>query len=115
AWMMTRAMRNKIRTIKDSQGRYIYHTSLAADTPDTLLGYPVFLAEDMPTPAADTVGALFGDFGQAYCVVDRLGADVIRDPYTKPGFVKWYVRKRVGGALTNPEAVKAFILGSEPA
>jgi len=45
-----------------------------------------------------------------------LGVAVLRDPgYSKPGFVRWYVRKRVGGALTNPEAVKALVLGTEPA
>lgn len=115
AWMMTRAFRNKVRKLRDSQGRFLFETSLAAGVPDTLLGYPVVLAEDMPALATDEIGALFGDFQQAYACVDRSGIDVIRDPYSAPGRVRWYARKRLGGAVVNPEAYKALILGTEPA
>lgn len=112
SWMMTRAMRNKVRKLKDKEDRYLFEPSLQAGTPDRLLGYPVFLAEDMPALDFDVVGALFGNFRQAYTIVDRAGVTVQRDTITKPGFVKYYARKRVGGALTNPEAVKALVLGT---
>lgn len=112
SWMMTRAMRNKVRKLKDLENRYLFEPSLQAGTPDRLLGYPVFLAEDMPALDVDVVGALFGNFREAYTVVDRLGITVQRDTITKPGWVKYYARRRVGGAMTNPEAVKALVLGS---
>ncbi|PTE18071.1 phage major capsid protein [Phaeovulum veldkampii] len=115
SWMMTRAMRNRIRKLKDADGRFIYQASLDAAIPDRLMGYPVNLAEDMPALADGAVGALFGDFRQAYTIADRIGLAVIRDQLTQPGFVRWYVRRRVGGALTNPEAVKALVLGVKPA
>lgn len=113
-WMMPRAVRTLIRDLKDSQGRFYFQPSLSEGVPDRLMGYPVVLAEDMDAPAADTVGMFFGNFGEAYTVVDRLGMQVIRDPYTSPGNVKFYSAKRVGGALTNPEAVKALVLGTAP-
>lgn len=116
-WMMTRAMRTQIRKLKDSNARPLLQPATAGAQvgfAETLLGYPVFLAEDMPAIEADAVGALFGDFGEAYTIVDRMGVQVIRDPFTAPGFTKFYVSKRVGGALTNPEAVKALVLGDEP-
>lgn len=113
-WMMTRAFRNKVRKLKDTQNRYLFEASLQAGVPDRLLGFPVFLAEDMDAPAADTVGAYFGNFGEAYTIVDRTGITVQRDAVTQPGWVKYYTRRRVGGALTNPEAVKALVLGTEP-
>lgn len=115
SFLMTRKMRNIVRKLKDSESRPFFQPSLSQGLPDRLMGYPVFLAEDMGDLAADGVGMLFGDFGQAYTVVDRMGIQVIRDPFTQPGFVKYYVSKRVGGAVTNPEAVKALVLGSEPA
>jgi len=62
AFMMTRAMRNQIRLIKDTQDRFLLEPSLAAGVPDTLLGYPIILAEDMPAPADGVVGILFGEF-----------------------------------------------------
>ena len=74
----------------------------------------MIIADDMDAPAANTVGMLFGNFGEAYTIVDRIGMQVIRDPYTTPGNVKFYTAKRVGGALTNTEAIKALVLGSKP-
>lgn len=115
SWMMTRAMRNKIRKLKDSDGRFVYQASLDAAIPDRLLGYPVNLAEDMPALADGVVGALFGHFREAYTIADRIGLAVVRHVYSQPGYVRWYVRRRVGGAMTNPEAVKALVLGAEPA
>lgn len=114
SFMMPRAVRNLVRDLKDSQGRFYFQPSLSEGVPDRLMGYPVYLAEDMDAPDTDTVAMFFGNFGEAYTVVDREGMQVIRDPYTSPGNVKFYVAKRVGGALTNPEAVKALVLGSEP-
>ncbi|WP_421621776.1 phage major capsid protein [Alkalilimnicola ehrlichii] len=114
-FMMSRATMNKIRKLRDGDDRALLQMSLAEGRPNTLLGFPVVIAEDMPDPAADSESILFGDFGQAYTIVDRVGISVLRDPgYTTPGFIKWYVRKRIGGALTNPEAVKAVVFGAEP-
>lgn len=113
SWLMTRAFRNKLRKLKDGQDRYLYIPSLDSASPDRLLGYPVYLAEDMPAIEADAVGALFGDFRQAYTIVDRTGITAQRDAVTQPGWVKFYCRRRVGGALTNPEAVKALVLGEQ--
>lgn len=115
SWLMTRAFRNKVRKLKDNQDRYLLQPSLESGVPDTLLGYPVYLAEDMPALAADVTGALFGSFSDGYTVVDRTGLTVQRDAVTQPGWVKYYVRRRIGGAVTNPEAIKALVLGTEPA
>jgi len=114
SWLMTRAFRNKIRKLKDSQGRYLLQPSIAAAAPDTLLGYPLLIAEDMPALATDGVGALFGDFSQGYKIVDRSGLTIQRDAVTKIGWIRYYVRRRIGGALVNPEAIKVLVLGTEP-
>lgn len=113
-FMMTRAMRNRIRKLKDAEARPLLQPSLAEGVPDRLLGYPIMLSEDMPALAADAPGVLFGNFAQAYTIVDRIGVAIIRDVYSQPGFVRWYVRRRVGGALTNPESIKVLVLGSDP-
>lgn len=114
SFLMTRAMRNKIRKLRDGDDRSLLQMSLADGVPDRLLGYPVRLAEDMAQPDDDVVGILFGDFRQAYTIVDRVGITIQRDTLTRPGFCRWYARKRVGGAVTNPEAIKALVLGIEP-
>ena len=62
-------------------------------------------------PNASTNGnlaVLFGNFKKAYTIVDRLGMNVIRDPYTVKGQVAFYTSKRVGNVLTDDNAVKAL-------
>jgi HK97 family phage major capsid protein len=39
-------------------------------------------------------------------VLDRTQLEILRDPYSKKGAVQFYVRKRVGGAVRNSEAIK---------
>lgn len=72
----------------------------------TLLEKPVKLFDDMPVIAANALPIAYGDFSNGYTVVDRVSINVRADPYTAPGFMKYYSTKRVGGAVTNFEAIK---------
>jgi HK97 family phage major capsid protein len=105
-FMMARSVLSGIRKFKDSTGNYLWQPSLQAGQPQTLLGYPVYTAEDMPTVAADSLSIAFGNFGVGYLVVDRAGIRVLRDPYTNKPNVKFYTTKRVGGGVVNFEAIK---------
>jgi len=51
-----------IRKLKDSNGVYVWAPGLTADTPGTILGYPVFTDPNMPTVALSAKSILFGDF-----------------------------------------------------
>ncbi|MGG7565992.1 phage major capsid protein [Rhodovulum sp. DZ06] len=106
AWMMNSATVSKIRKLKDADGRFIWSDSLTEGQPARLLGYPVIEAEDMPDMAADGLPIAFGNFRRGYTITDRMGMTVIRDNVTKPGWTKLYFAKRVGGALTDSNAVK---------
>src|SRR3546814_16896035 len=46
------------------------------------------------------------DWNRAYTIADRMGVSILRDPYTKKPFVQFYATKRVGGGITNFEAIK---------
>ena len=69
-------------------------------------GRAAYFASDMPEVASNAIVAAYGDFRQAYLIVDRMGIRVLRDPYTDKPFVKFYTTKRVGGDVVNYEAVK---------
>ena len=43
---------------------------------------------------------------RGYIIVDRVGIRVVRDNLTKPGWVRFYVYKRVGGATLDTNAIK---------
>jgi HK97 family phage major capsid protein len=76
------------------------------DNPDTVLGCAVMQCADMPAISKGNIVMAFADFKSAYQVVDRHGIRMLRDPYTDKPFVKYYTTKRVGGDVTNFEAVK---------
>jgi HK97 family phage major capsid protein len=106
-WLMSRSVADAVRKFKDSSSElYVWQPGLQAGTPSTLLGHPVLLAEDMPSIASGSYSIAFGNFKEAYTIVDRIGVRVLRDPYTAAPFIKFRCNKRVGGDVVNFEAVK---------
>ena len=106
-WLMPRTVAEQIRRFKEnSTNAYIWQPGLQAGMPATLLGFPIMLAEDMPVPAASSLSLAFGNFAEGYTIVDRVGVRVLRDPYTAAPFVRFRCNKRVGGDVTNFEAIK---------
>lgn len=105
-WVMARSLVAEVRKLKDGQGLYIWAPGLGAMQPQTLLGYPITEAEDMPTLATGSLSLAFGDFREGYTIVDRIGLRITADPYTAKPFVKFYATRRVGGAVVNSDAIK---------
>ena len=107
SWVMNSATASVIMLMKDSTGRLLWSPGLSENSPSTLLGRPVVIAEDMPAIAAGAFPVAFGDFNAGYLIADQgqlmIGLD---NNLTVPGLVKWYVRRRVGGVILNSEAVK---------
>lgn len=107
-WMANKLTISGLRKYKDTTGQYLWQPSLVAGQPQTFMGYPVVEAEDMPTVAANALPLAFGDFREGYLIVDLVGTRITRDEVTTPGYVKFYVRRRVGGKLKNSEAIKVL-------
>jgi len=107
-WLMSRAALAAVRKLKEATtDQYLWQPGLQAGVPSTLLGYPAALDEGMP--AHTTTGGLgiaLGNFQRGYLIVDRVGISVLRDPYTSKPRVGLYVRKRVGGAVRDYDAIK---------
>jgi HK97 family phage major capsid protein len=72
----------------------------------TLLGRPVYFADDLAAIGSASLSVVYGDIKAAYTVVDRIGLRTLRDPFSTAGYVKFYTTKRVGGGVVNFEAVK---------
>lgn len=110
-FLMHRGTLQAVRLLKEATtNQYLWQPGLSAGTPDTLLGAPVKLAADMPTPAASSLSIAVGDFKRAYMIVDRIGIRTLRDPFTSKPFVQFYTTKRVGGKVVNTEALKLLKL-----
>lgn len=106
SWLAKRSTVKAFRKLKDSQGRYLWEPGLNGATQATILGYPIYEANDMPAIAGSALSVVFGDIRQAYQIVDRIGIRVLRDVYTAKPHVLFYTTKRVGGAVKNFEAYK---------
>lgn len=112
-FLMARRTIGAIRKLKDGQGNYLVDLRLRDGAlVESIFGFAVTDGEDMPAIGADSFSILFGDFAEAYMIVDRVGTSVIRDNITQPGFVKYHMRRRVGGGAVNFEALKALKFGT---
>lgn len=108
-WVMNKKTLGKVRKLKDGDGQYLFRDALTQSGLITvLLGYPVTEAEDMDDVGANKYPIIFGDFSEGYQVVDRTGITVKRDDITDMGFVKVYVRRRVGGDVADYQALKVL-------
>lgn len=105
-WLMNDATCEKIRLLKDGDGNYIWRAGLEAGKPDVLLGKPIEYDDYMDDIGANKYPLAFADFKRAYMIIDRMGIRILRDNLTVKGKVKFYTTKRVGGGITNYEAVK---------
>lgn len=110
AWVMRRSTAAVIRKLKDSYGQYLLQTSLVQGTPDMLLGYPVKYTDAMPAHSAGNYPIAFGNWSRGYLLADRVGsmAITVDSNISTPGYVKFYMRRRVGGKVLNNEAVKVL-------
>lgn len=112
-FLSARKTLGSIRKLKDGQGNYLVDLRLRDGAlVESIFGFPVADGEDMPKIEAGKTPLAFGDFAEGYTIVDRLGTSVVRDNITQPGFVKFHMRKRVGGGATNFEAVKFLKVGA---
>ena len=113
SFCMRRELRTDIRRMKEATSdRYLWEPSLQAGAPDRLLGYPVYIDQYMPAKATDSLSLAFGDFKQAYTIVDRMGIRTLRDPFTAKPYVVFYSTKRTGGGAQNTEALKFLKLSA---
>ena len=108
SFMMNRATRSYVRKLKDSESQYLWQPSLQAGEPETLLGDPIAIFEDMADIGSDALTMAYGDLASSYLIVDRVGMSVLRDPYTaaNSGKIYMHMRKRVGGGFVGFDSLK---------
>lgn len=109
-WMMNRATHNVLVGLKDGNGIPYINRDIAERSGERLFGHQIVINEDMESiPTTTDTGAgviMFGDFQRAFQIVDRVGVSMLRDPYTNPGSVMFYTRKRVGSMVLDASALK---------
>jgi HK97 family phage major capsid protein len=107
-WMMNRSTHNALLNLKDGDSNYYMQQDISNAGSTRLFGYDIVINEDMADvdAAAHSAPIMFGDFARAFQIVDRVGVSMLRDPYTTPGSVMFYTRKRVGSMVMDASALK---------
>lgn len=113
-FMISQTLRRVIRKIKDTAGRPIwtpsYDEGLSSASPDRLLGYPVYLNNDLAVPAANAVSLAFGNF-QRYMIRDAMDVTMFRfddSAFMKLGQIGFLAWARAGGNLLDINSVKTY-------
>jgi HK97 family phage major capsid protein len=109
AWVMSRSAEAAIRKMRDpNQMHYLWQPPVGSGKKATLLGYPVYVSDHMPKVENQSLSVAFGNFYEAYHIIDRQDVRLLRDPYSAKPFVEFYTTKRVGGDLVNNEALSVL-------
>jgi HK97 family phage major capsid protein len=95
-----------VRKLKDGNDNYLWQPGAQQGVPSMLLGYAIAEDDHAPDVGADKFPIAFGDWQSGYTIVDRIGVRILRDPYSSKPYVLFYTTKRVGGKVTNFEAIK---------
>jgi HK97 family phage major capsid protein len=124
-----------VQTLDEFRGvnekQYIWQPGLNNDPFKTaLMGHQIVLAPEMPfgTGASNSLGssvltptygrglpvAIYGNLQRGYLLVNRIDTQILRDPYTQAtsGLIRFIARRRVGGMVILPEALKVLTLHS---
>jgi len=94
--------------MKDADGRFLWADGLASHEPARLMGYKVLISEDMPDIANDAYAVAFGDFDAGYTIAERPDLRILRDPFSAKPHVLFYATKRVGGDVSDFNAIKVL-------
>lgn len=106
---MNRYTLGEVMKLKDDTGAYIWQPNFQLGAAGTILGQKVDASFDhLPSLGAASKSIVFGDFSNAYQIVDKKGITILRDPLTNKPYVGFYTTRRVGGDVINSEAYKVL-------
>jgi HK97 family phage major capsid protein len=119
SWLMSNATIGALRLFADSTTRPLW-TMFGDEFRETLFGRPIVEMPDMPNPTtapniytAGQFSVIFGDIGQGYQIVDRVGLtfQTLKELYAIQNQVAYLARVRVGGKVVLPEAISVLKMG----
>ncbi len=111
AWLMNASTLANLRRVKDNNGNYLWQPSSQVGQPSQLLGFPVYEQSSMQDVKANSLPIAFGDFRAGYTIVLRRGLSILRDPYSSKPLVVFYATRRVGGKVTDYDAIHLIRAG----
>lgn len=108
-WMFNYKTEGVLRKLVDEEGRPLWTMgNIQNGSPDTILGNPYIINDDMVDPAAGTTPVAFGDFKKAYTIrmVKGVGLRRLTELYATSDEVGFVSFMRADGDLMDTKAAK---------
>lgn len=116
SWAMKRTTFGEVLKLKSTDNYHFLNLTVAPGNQNVemrILQKPVTFMDDMAaTGTGGAIIAAYADWRRFYTVADRVGLQVLRDPFTNKGFITLYTYKRVGGDVTSFDAGKLLVAAS---
>ena len=108
SFLMHPSTEHLLKTVQDSQGRYIWTPAQNKDDKNRIFGVPIYTSGFLPTADQGNEAIIFGDFKKGYLIAENPEIQLLRDPYTEKPLVKYYSLKRIGGGVIDSNALKVL-------
>ena len=98
-----------IRKLKDSNLAYIWESALALGEPSSLLGFPIYSSEHMPSITSGNIAVLFGDFGKFIIGMrGNLQFKPLYELHALNDCTSYLMIERFDGVLTDSRAIRGL-------
>jgi HK97 family phage major capsid protein len=113
-WLMKRMTFGAIIALKGADNFYFGPMMLKEGVPTMqVLGKRVIFCDDMQAlGTGSNLAVAYGDFGRGYTILDRVGLQILRDPYTAHPYTVFHMTRRTGGDVTNFDSYKLMRLAA---
>ena len=109
-WMMNGKSIGAVRKLKDTAGNYVFQPSLSMDSPDMLLGKPIYENPNMVDVASGTKSVIVGHLPSYFVrTVGGLRLDRSDDFAFNAGLITFRAQFRVDGALPQTSHIKHLL------
>ena len=109
-WMMNGKSIGAVRKLKDTAGNYVFQPSLAMDSPDMLLGKPIYENPSMADVATGTKSVIVGHLPSYFVrTVGGLRLDRSDDYAFNAGLITFRAQFRVDGNLPQTSHIKHLL------
>ena len=109
-WMMNGKSIGAVRKLKDTAGNYVFQPSLAMDSPDMLLGKPIYENPNMVDVATGTKSVIVGHLPSYFVrTVGGLRLDRSDDYAFNAGLITFRAQFRVDGNLPQTSHIKHLL------
>jgi len=112
-WLMSSSTREKIRTLKDGELRYLLNPDYREGFGYILLGKPVFISDNMPDMAAGKKAIYYGDFsGLALKVSEELNIKVLREKFATEHAIGVVGYLECDAKIENAQKIAAMVMAA---